>query len=245
MKKIDCFILAAGESSRMFPLSTIMEKSLLPVNGVPVIRHIVENLTVPEVARHIRRIIICCLTKFKKQFEHEFRDMPDIEIKEFEKPKGTYSTWWQSVDKYTSEYCMVHYADCLTEIDYTDFIKAGFKTFGNKYKNGLIAVTNNVKHDYSEVIPDPDDEEYPSDYPDVMEFREKPKVSSTWSGIGIFRTKAMEKILNGYKNKDFAFDAFPVMINHNTLKSYRYNGYWYDVGNLNSYRKVCELFNNE
>lgn len=228
--KIDVFLLAAGEANRMYPLNQILEKSLLPVNGKPVIRHIVDNLRKCD---KIGKITICCLTRFKKQFEHEFRDV-DVEILRFDEPCGTYSTWWNSVDSNTSEWCMVYYADCLTEIDYNDFMS----DIDNPYVNGIIAVTNTVKHDYSEVIFHKDK--------GVIEFNEKPKLSNyTWSGIGLFRTKAVEKIDNGYKNRDFAFDIFPKMIEEGTLRAYPYHGAWSDVGNLNSYRKICERFNGE
>lgn len=233
LAKIDVFLLAAGESSRMFPLSQIMEKSLLPVNGRPVIRHIIENLTVPEVAKHIRKITICCLTKFKKQFEHEFRDMPSIEILRYDTPSGTFGTWWQALDDFTSEWSMIHYADCLTEIDYNHFIEE----IDPKY-DGIIAVTNSVKHDYSLVRFDKENK-------DIYDFIEKPGINYTWSGIGLFNTHSLEKEYNGYKKLDFAFDIFPQMILTRKLKAYPYNGYWYDVGNLNSYRKVCSMMDGE
>lgn len=232
-RKLDVFILAAGESQRMFPLNQIMEKSLLPINGKPCIRYIVDNLTQPEVAKHIRRIIICCLTKFKKQFEHEFRDMPSIIIHDFLGPLGTFSTWWQILDRYQNEWSMVHYADCLTEIDYDKFISQI-----DDFYDGIIAVTNNVKHDYSEVRFVKDESLR------VYDFIEKPKISYTWSGIGLFKNKNLEGAFNGYKHLDFAFDIFPKMIEAKKLKAYPYNGYWYDVGNLNSYRKVCAMYNN-
>ena len=232
---IDCFLLAAGESSRMFPLSQIMEKSLLPVDGKPVIRIIVENLLKPRVVEHLGKIHIICLSKFRKQFEHEFRDMPSIEIIDMPKPIGTFSTFFAFTPVWDkpSEYVMVHYADCITDIDYVDFISK----IDPKY-NGLIAVTNTVKHDYSEVSFTVDGV--------VQDFVEKPNVMNySWSGIGIFHTESLHL---QYKRKgegdDFAFDIFPQMIIHQELKAYPYNGYWYDCGNLNSYRKVCEMYSN-
>ena len=227
--KIDVFLLAAGESSRMFPLSQIMEKSLLPVDGKPVIRHIVDDLTNCEC---VGDITICCLRKFESQFMHEFRDVENVGVLSFKNPVGTYTTWYLSVGEEEdgrSEWSMVHYADCLTEIDYNDFISK----IDEKY-NGLIAVTNTVKHDYSEVSFTVDGV--------VQDFVEKPKVMNySWSGIGLFNTKVVEEFRTD-DSQDFAFDIFPQMIKKDKLKAYPYNGYWYDMGNLNSYRKVCKLF---
>ena len=79
-KNINVFLLAAGESSRMFPISTIMEKSLLPVDGKPVISHIVDNLRKCD---KVGKITSCCLKKFEKQFEHEFRDIHIVNLQIF------------------------------------------------------------------------------------------------------------------------------------------------------------------
>ena len=225
--KLDCFLLAAGESSRMFPLSTIMEKSLLPVDGKPVIRHIVDNLRKCD---KVGNIYICCLQKFFKQFMHEFRD-ERVGIIPLKEPVGTFSTWFIANEN-TDGWSMVHYADCLTDIDYNDFIsKIDDKS------DGLIAVTNTVKHDYSEVSFTVDGV--------VQDFVEKPNVMNySWSGIGLFKTKVVEEFrTDDGSSQDFAFDIFPQMIKQEKLKAYPYNGSWYDVGNLNSYRKICEKFN--
>jgi NDP-sugar pyrophosphorylase family protein len=235
--KIDVFILAAGEANRMFPLSTIMEKSLLPIDGKPVIRHIVDNLKVCE---YVGEITICCLDKFKKQFEHEFRDcMEFVDIIGFEEPIGTYKTFFAmaSIKIDTSEYVMVHYADCLTKIDYDDFIVSCW----HSEMDGIIAVTNTVKHDYSEVVL----ENPRHTITRVKFFNEKPRISNySWSGIGLFNKKKILQYYPNTENTDFAQDIFPRLVNRKALKAYPYNGYWYDCGNLNSYRKLCNLYNN-
>lgn len=229
-EKIDVFLLAAGEANRMYPLNQIMEKSLLPVDGKPVVRIIANKLIdVPE----IEDIYICCLTKFRKQFEHEFRDLP-VKIVPIRKPVGTFDTWFYSyIGQKVSKHCMVHYADCFTDINYSDFINGMSNAYG-----GFIAVTNKVKHDYSEVFFQVDNR--------VVKFNEKPRIlNHTWSGIGIFDTDYLHSLYTFKKKQDFAFDIFPKMIKQELLYVYLYDGDWMDVGNLNSYRKICEKFNGE
>jgi NDP-sugar pyrophosphorylase family protein len=166
---------------------------------------------------------------------HEFRDVEDVGILSFKDPVGTYTTWYLSVgeeEEGRSEWSMVHYADCLTEIDYDDFISKIDEKF-----DGIIAVTNTVKHDYSEVSFTVDGV--------VQDFVEKPNVMNySWSGIGLFKTAALEEFRTD-GSQDFAFDIFPKMIKQDKLKAYPYNGEWWDVGNLNSYRKICAKFNGE
>jgi NDP-sugar pyrophosphorylase family protein len=242
--KCDVFLLAAGESSRMFPLNSIMEKSLLPVNGKPVIRHIIENLTVPEVARHLRKITICCLNKFKKQFEHEFRDMPSLEIMGFEKPLGTATTLVDALHYETNhnnpdEWIMVHYADCITDLDYSNFLKSKMT---NDEIDGIIAVTDTIHHDYSEVVLSL--KEHFTAPILVHEFNEKPKLGyHSWTGIALLRTGAFLANMVGSENKDIAQNYFPILVQDKKLEAFATHAKWYDVGNLNSYRKVCEMFN--
>lgn len=239
--KCDVFLLAAGEANRMYPLNQIIEKSLLPVDGKPVIRIIVDNiykqLKHKQLSIRLGKIYICCLDKYAKNFQHEFRDMErDIKIIPFDNPVGTFSTFFRaSLGEKNTEWVMVHYADCITEINYRDFAYILCKKPKPDY-DGIIAVTNMVKHDYSEVSFQPDDR--------VTNFYEKPKISShTWSGIGLFHK---DNLTLNYKRKgiddDFAFDIFPQMIAKKKLAVYEYNGFWADMGNLNAYRKICEKY---
>ena len=43
-KKIDCLILAAGKGERLRPLTYKIPKPLIPINGKPIIRHIIDYL---------------------------------------------------------------------------------------------------------------------------------------------------------------------------------------------------------
>lgn len=232
--KLDCTILAAGEGSRMFPISAILEKSLLPINGKPCIRHIVDKL---KLCKSVGEIHIHCLKKFENQFMHEFRDVEEVGILSFDKPIGTYNTWYLGAEGST-EYCMVHYADCITNIDYNDFISGFFKRCDFDKYDGIIAVTDAVRHDYSLV------EVYPATLR-VEAFYEKPHIGGyTWSGIGLFNTERLENYYDGNPSdsRDFAFDIFPQMIKQEKLIAYPYHGQWMDVGNLNSYMKMCKAY---
>lgn len=240
-EKIDVFLLAAGEANRMYPLNQIIEKSLLPVDGKPVIRHIVDNiyrqLKHKQLLFRVGKITICCLNKYYKQFLHEFRDMKEVSILPFKEPMGTFDTFFlASLHEDVTKWVMVHYADCMTDINYRNFVY-NLRDESSASYDGIIAITSTVQHDYSEV-----DFDIMTDY--VTEFHEKPRVNNyTWSGIGLFHKRNLHlNYMRKGKDTDFAFDIFPQMIAKKKLKAYTYSGYWMDVGNLNSYRKVCELY---
>jgi glucose-1-phosphate thymidylyltransferase len=237
--KIDVFLLAAGESSRMFPLSQIMEKSLLPVDGKPVIRHIVDKL---KKSKNIDQIYIAVLVKHLKQFKHEFRDLKKkVTLIPLLFPKGTAVTLYDAANgKARSEWVLVHYADCMLDLNYDELINT--LEFVDSKTHGVIAVTGKIKHDYSEVTVIGKAHGLGR----VAVFKEKPEIASlTWTGVGLFRIRKLMEHYIGLPESDIAFDVFPQMIEETALKAHVFDGYWFDVGNLNSYRKVCSMFNGE
>lgn len=223
----------------MWPLNSLIEKSLLPIDGKPAIRHIYDNL---RKSKSIGRIFICCLNKFAKQFKHEFRDT-DAEFCFFENPLGTARTIIQITEN-KDENIMIHYADCMTDIDYDAFISLSHN-YEESY-DGMIAVTDTVKSDYGAVMLS--NHTFPTSR--VTEFSEKPVLPyNTWSGILIINQKKYWDVweeINGNRldYNDIAYNIFPYMVEKGKLGAYNYHGFWADVGNLNSYRKVCELYNN-
>lgn len=208
-----------------------MEKSMLPVDGKPVIRYIFDNL---RKSKNIGKICICCLNRFAKQFRHEFRDT-DVDFIFFPEPLGTARTV-MAINGNEDEYIMIHYADCMTDINYDEFIKnCDFQKY-----DGIIAVTDTVKSDYGEVI---------IGHNKVFQFNEKPVLPyHTWSGILVINKKKLRQIWNEIDGdkldyNDIAYNIFPAMVCKEKLGAYNYGGFWADVGNLNSYRKMCEKYN--
>ncbi len=77
----------------------------------------------------------------------------------------------------------------------------------------------------------------------IVEFQEKPrspKSNLASMGIYMFKWKTLRKLLiedqkNPESTHDFGNDIIPTMIaRHMTIKSYRYEGYWRDVGTIPS-----------
>lgn len=78
----------------------------------------------------------------------------------------------------------------------------------------------------------------------ILEFEEKPKQPKSnlaSMGIYIFKWKILKEYLekeeeNLFSSKDFGKDIIPAMIDdHRQLYGYRFNGYWKDVGTIQSY----------
>jgi NDP-sugar pyrophosphorylase family protein len=238
-------VLAAGDGSRLAPLTTYIPKSMIPVGGKPVVRIILEKLKHAGIRNE--DIIVVCLKKFFKSFEHELRDMDGIEIVGFDANKGTATHYFfadKSFDEQPAPYegVLIHYGDIITDMNYREFIgQYNIHTL-------LLATTKNVRHDYSEII-----EKYDLDIGErIFRFTEKPRLANpTWTGIMIAnRRRILEYIakdvgtIDNPKYQEFAVDIFPLIIRKEPgfVKTYEYNGEWYDLGNIRSYAKLWEKY---
>jgi NDP-sugar pyrophosphorylase family protein len=238
-------LLAGGKSTRMAPYSSWTEKSLLPLNGKPIIRIIIDKI-LDQLAdmRHLD-FIVCILGKFGPNFAWEFRDLiRNISINFSEKEAiGTATHYYFAAEKEfhfkPDETILIHYADALTELDYTHFLK----TFEEGISTGMqamIAVTKNAKHGYSEVLMRGDN------VGPVEAFHEKPGLTEpTWTGITLLKHRVMQEefgtTLFG-KKMDFAYDIFPRLVKRQKLYAYLYDGEWLDLGNLHAYSKAVEKY---
>ena len=128
------------------------------------------------------------------------------------------------------------------------------KIFEESGKEAMIAVTNNAKHDYSEVIIqtthyDDSGREYaipPQQAVLVEKFQEKPRLTEpTWIGIVLLKHRVIQEEFGTSlfgKKTDFGYDVFPRLAEKKKLYAYLYNGMWEDLGNLHSYSKAVERY---
>lgn len=229
------FIMAGGESSRMFPFSAIQEKSLLKIGGKPIIRILTDRLLKTGICKP-EELTVCILGKHIDDFRWEFRDVPGIKFSPKIEATGTASHYYYAAELEqkveADEPVMIHYADCLTEIDYEEFVDF----FLDSMKDCCIAVTKNAKHEYSEVV------STPGGY--VSEFHEKPELASpTWTGIAAFRHGVIKDIVGDPlfgRKIDFGHDIFPELVKKKQLAAYVYEGRWVDVGTSSGYMKERE-----
>ena len=241
-------IMGAGSGTRMFPLTHFINKHLLHLGGKPVIRIIAEKIA--EVIQP-DDITIICNKRDEQDYRWEFRDLP-VRLHMFQGEEEKIGTARQFAATILGEPyfnrndVFLHYGDTITDLDYRKFIE-----YYNEHRaktDAVIAVTQNIKHDYSQVMLE--DER-------VVKMEEKPNLSfPSWTGIGIFNAeKIKDEVLEFMKAKDerqefvadvdIARDIFPQMVAKRKLFAYRYDGRWFDVGNLRSYQQLVKEFQNK
>lgn len=223
-------VLAGGKGKRMESLAQFIPKCLLPVNGKPVSRHIVEKLW----QEGHKDIILCFNRQFRQHFRHEFRDM-DIEFSVTNGPMGTAGEVYHALKNFpTTDDFMVVYADDLTALDYNNML--GEHIVNNAI--ATIAVTNNVPIDVGIVK---------TERGRAVDFKEKPLIndlglenSYVWVGTAIFDTTLQSLFQPG---KDIAKDVLSSLI-ANGLKVgvFVSDSLWLDIGTLSHYRRALEAF---
>jgi len=238
-------ILAGGYAQRLSPLTENKAKPLLPVAGKPIIEHIIDKLTE---LKEVEKIIISTNLKFKPHFEEWLKTTGyrNIEIIadnsqcEEEKPGAVKAL--TSITSKLNEDCLVIAGDNLFTSDLKNLIHI-FKE--EKYPIiALYDVKNlNLAKKYAIVELDPQGR--------IMNFIEKPsnpKTTLIATCIYLLPSRTLPK-LEEYLQKKIGNDEPGRLIEwlhkQQPIHGYPLQGYWYDIGSAEQYRKVRRIFSKQ
>ena len=153
---------------------------------------------------------------------------------------GTAEAVWQNVsfiNKSGAEYIIVMAADHVYQMDYRRFLY-----FHHAMKADMTLAVSHVPFDeasrYGITTVNSDGR--------MLEFREKPAspCSNLASmGIYIFNRETLIKCLSEdaaskYSAHDFGYSVVPGLLETNRVFAYRFNGYWRDIGTIESYYRT-------
>ena len=248
-KKVIAMLLAGGQGSRLYALTQNVAKPAVPYGGkYRIIDFALSNCTNSGIDT------VGVLTQYQPLVLNEYigNGQPwDLDrmyggvhvLSPFETKEG--ADWFQGtanaiyqnmrfIERYDPEYVIVLGGDHIYKMDYSKMVE-----FHEKNKSdGTIAVINVPMEEASRFgIMTVDDENR------VVRFTEKPKEpESTLASMGIycFTWQKLKKYLIENENantgsKDFGKDIIPAMLgNGERLFAYTFDGYWKDVGTLDS-----------
>jgi mannose-1-phosphate guanylyltransferase/phosphomannomutase len=221
------FIIAAGEGTRLWPLTTILPKALLPVGNKPISRYIVERL-----ARQGFKDIVFCINKnfegmFKDYFEDGNRFGVKIEYSVSDSPLGTAGEVLNARSQIDGPF-LVYYGDELTNID----LKAMVEAHMENRPMVTLAVVRGIPIEVGVIELD--------DKGMVKSFLEKPPLDKpSWAGIAVMESRILDFIEQG---DDFAKDVFPRLLkNGEKLMAYVSDARWLDIGTLTHWKLANKL----
>ncbi|NER27638.1 MAG: mannose-1-phosphate guanylyltransferase [Symploca sp. SIO1C4] len=224
-------LMAGGSGTRLRPLTCDLPKPMVPILNRPIAEHIINLLK-----RHNITEIIATLYYLPDVMRDYFQDGSDFGVQmtyavEEDQPLGT-AGCVKNIAELLDDTFVVISGDSITDFDLSAAI-AFHKSKQSKATLILKRVPNPVE--FGVVITDEEMR--------ICRFLEKPSTSEIFSdtvntGTYILEPSVLE-YLPANEECDFSKDLFPQLLAKNEpMYGYVADGYWCDVGHLDSYREA-------
>ncbi|MEF3079693.1 glucose-1-phosphate adenylyltransferase [Winogradskyella poriferorum] len=258
--KVLSIILGGGQGSRLYPLTEQRSKPAVPIAGkyrlvdIPISNcinsdikrmYVLTQFNSASLNRHIKN------TYHFSFFSSAFVDVLAAEqtIKSDKWFQGTADAVRQSMHHFLQhefEYALILSGDQLYQMDYNKMIDAHIKanadisvgTYPVNAKDGTSfgilktddenRITSFVEKPSADVIVD-----WKSDVSDEMKQQGREYLGST--GIYIFNKDLLVELMNDESTVDFGKEIIPQSIEKHKVVSYPFEGYWTDIGNIDSF----------
>jgi len=233
-------IMAGGYAKRLWPLTKDRAKPLLPVGGKPMIDYIWDDIKGLE----IDTIYISTNEKFAPQFEEWIKSKDDPRLvlaveptKSEEEKLGAIGAINLLIKTYgIDDDLLIVEGDNLTDMEMSGFVGA----YDGRPLVALYDLGDRMKaaNRYGVVEVDGDI---------IMGFEEKPaapKTSLISSGFYIYPAKALplfNEYLEAGNNRDSPGFFLEWLHKHAQVKAFVFSDMWFDIGDLESYKKADEL----
>ena len=258
--KVLGIILGGGQGSRLYPLTKSRSKPAVPIAG----KYRLVDIPISNcINSDIKRMYV--LTQFnsaslnahiKNTYHFSFFSSAFVDVLAAEQTihsdkwfQGTADAVRQSMHHFLQndfEYALILSGDQLYQMDFNDMIKKHEESgaeisiatypvdakdatsFGLLKTNEENIITSFIEKPGAELLPN-----WTSDVGDDMKAQGRDYLASM--GIYIFNRELLIKLMKNPDTNDFGKEIIPQAIeNHKTL-SYQYEGYWEDIGNIDSF----------
>lgn len=258
--KVLAIILGGGQGSRLYPLTEKRSKPAVPIAGkyrlvdIPISNcinsdikrmYVLTQFNSASLNRHIKN------TYHFSFFSSAFVDVLAAEqtINSGEWFQGTADAVRQSMHHFLSnefDYALILSGDQLYQMDYNQMLKEHIKSkakisiatipvtakeatsFGILKANEKNVITSFIEKPASDLLP-----EWESEVSDFMKNSGRKYLASM--GIYIFNKDLLIELMNNPDTMDFGKEIIPQSIEKHKTISYQYEGYWTDIGNIDSF----------
>ena len=221
-------ILAGGKGVRLWPLTEVIPKPLVPIGGIPIMEVVIRQLSLQGFQR-ITLAVGYMADLIKAYFQDGSKWGVKIDYSCEDQPLGTAGPL-ALIDGLDKTFLVMN-ADVLTNLDYRDLVNhhrqhGGVATIG--------AYERQVKIDLGVIIQDGEGR--------IKDYVEKPTTSHLVSmGVYVFEPQTLEYI-RGKVYLDFP-DLVKILLKQGLpVHYYPFAGYWLDIGRHEDYAKASEEF---
>jgi glucose-1-phosphate adenylyltransferase len=259
-KNVIAIILGGGQGSRLYPLTETRSKPAVPIGGkyrlvdIPISNCMNSDIYRMFVLTQFNSASLNAHIKNTYTFSAFSQAFVDILAAE-QTPDNP--TWFQGTADAVRQ-CMPHFlnhdfdyalilsGDQLYQMDFNDMIEEHIKneadiTIATLPVNdkdapefGILKTDENscikafIEKPTASLLPD-----WTSDVSDEMKNQGKNYLASM--GIYIFNKKLLVDLMKNQETKDFGKEIIPQAVGVNKILSYQYEGYWTDIGNIDSF----------
>jgi glucose-1-phosphate adenylyltransferase len=253
-------ILGGGQGSRLYPLTKDRSKPAVPIAGKYRLVDIpISNCINSEIKRMyvLTQFNSASLNKHIKNTYH-FSFFSDAFVDVLAAEQTMHSDQWfqgtadavrQSMHHFLAndfEYALILSGDQLYQMDFNDMIKKHEESgaeisiatypvnakdatsFGLLKTNEDNVVTSFIEKPASELLPN-----WTSDVGNEMKAQGRDYLASM--GIYIFNRELLIKLMENTDTNDFGKEIIPQAIDKHKTLSYQYEGYWEDIGSIDSF----------
>ncbi len=227
---VPVIIMAGGKGTRLEPFTSILPKPLIPVNGKPIINHIIDKFC--DYGAKDFFLSINYKSKILKSFFQESKKFFKINFVEESKPLGTAGSL-SKIKKNIKSPFFVTNCDIIINTDYTDILKYHEK---NKNYLTLVASFKNFTIPYGDCKINKDGL--------LQKINEKPIINLLANtGMYVVNKNILKEIpqntridfpelITKLKKKKMKIGVFPIS-----------EEAWIDIGQWNEYKKAIEQLN--
>jgi len=258
--KVVCVVLGGGQGSRLYPLTDTRSKPAVPIAG----KYRLVDIPISNCLNSgIERIFV--LTQFnsaslnkhiKNTYHFSFFSEAFVDILAAEQTPGN-STWFQGtadavrqslghIVQHNCDYVLILSGDQLYQMDFGEMVR-NHEASGAEISIATIPVNGKDASDFgilkadennliTSFIEKPKKEllpEWKSDVGDALKKKGKEYLASM--GIYLFNKKLLFDLLENNTRTDFGKEIIPQSIGDHKVLSYKFEGYWTDIGNIHSF----------
>ncbi|NND78257.1 MAG: glucose-1-phosphate adenylyltransferase [Flavobacteriales bacterium] len=253
-------ILGGGQGSRLYPLTAKRSKPAVPIAG----KYRLVDIPISNcINSNIKRIYV--LTQFnsaslnahiKNTYHFSFFSKAFVDVLAAEQTMDN-ASWFQGTSdavrqsmhhflKHDFKYALILSGDQLYQMDFRDMVQA-HEDSGAKISIATLPVTDKEATSFG--ILKTNKENVITSFIEKPEAKLLPKWTSSVSkqmkaegrkylasmGIYIFNRDLLIELMNDPSTVDFGKEIIPQNIHKHKVLSYQYEGYWTDIGNIDSF----------